>query len=77
MAGNRRDVEAVAALWDDPEGVWYPALEEITEGRTYRGHAGVRQYFEDSGGVLRKRATSSTPRFTTSATKCSASGTFG
>ena len=46
-AWNRRDVEAVAALWDDPEGVWYPALEEITEGRTYRGHAGVRQYFED------------------------------
>jgi len=31
----------------DPEGVWCPALEEITEGRTYRGHAGLRQYFED------------------------------
>ena len=28
--------------------MWYPALERDTEGRrTYRGHAGVRQYFED------------------------------
>jgi ketosteroid isomerase-like protein len=43
---NRRDMDAVVALWD-PEGVWYPALDEVTEGRTYRGHAGVRQYFED------------------------------
>jgi ketosteroid isomerase-like protein len=45
-AWNRRDVEAVAELWD-PDGVWHPALEEITEGRTYRGHAGVRQYYRD------------------------------
>jgi ketosteroid isomerase-like protein len=45
-AWNRRDVDAVLALWD-PEGVWYPALEGVTEGRTYRGHAGIRQYFED------------------------------
>src|SRR5881394_2614027 len=45
-AWNRRDVEAVVALWD-PEGVWYPPLEGVTEGRTYRGHAGVRQYYED------------------------------
>jgi ketosteroid isomerase-like protein len=45
-AWNRRDVDAVVALWD-PEGVWYPALEGVTEGRTYRGHAGIRQYFED------------------------------
>jgi ketosteroid isomerase-like protein len=48
-AWSRRDVEAVVALWD-PEGVWCPALEEITEGRTYRGHAGLRQYFEDLAG---------------------------
>jgi ketosteroid isomerase-like protein len=45
-ATNRRDVEAVVAL-GDPEGVWYPALAGTTEGRTYRGHAGGRQYFED------------------------------
>jgi ketosteroid isomerase-like protein len=50
-AWNRRDVEAVLALWD-PEGGWYPALEGITEGRTYRGHAGVRQYYEDLAEVL-------------------------
>jgi ketosteroid isomerase-like protein len=45
-AWNRRDVEATVALWD-PEGVWYPSLEGIMEGSTYRGHAGVGQYFED------------------------------
>ena len=46
-AWNRRDVDAVVALWD-PNGVWNPALERDMEGRrTYRGHAGVRQYFED------------------------------
>ena|SRR5215218_2862885 len=45
-AWARRDVEAVVALWD-PEGVWYPPLEGIMEGRTYRGHAGMRQYYED------------------------------
>jgi ketosteroid isomerase-like protein len=45
-AWARRDVEAVVAVWD-PAGVWYPPFEGITEGTTYRGHAGVRQYFED------------------------------
>ena len=45
-AWSRRGVEAVIALWD-PEGVWYPPFEGITEGRTYRGHAEMRQYFED------------------------------
>jgi ketosteroid isomerase-like protein len=46
-AWNRRDVEATVALWD-PHGVWYPAIEGIAEGRSsYRGHAGVRQYFKD------------------------------
>ena len=37
---------ALLALWD-PVGVWYPPLEGITEGRTYRGHPEMRQYFED------------------------------
>jgi ketosteroid isomerase-like protein len=45
-AWNRRDAEAVIALLD-PQIVWLPPLEAITEGRTYRGHAGVRQYFND------------------------------
>jgi ketosteroid isomerase-like protein len=46
-AFNRRDVEAAVALWDD-EGVWYPAIEALTEGRrTYRGHAEMRQYYRD------------------------------
>jgi ketosteroid isomerase-like protein len=46
-ASNRRDVEAVLALWDD-EGVMYPAIEGSTEGsKTYRGHAGAHQYYED------------------------------
>ena len=43
---NRRDVEALIALWDSV-GVWYPPLEGITEGRSYRGHAEMRQYFDD------------------------------
>jgi ketosteroid isomerase-like protein len=46
-AFNRRDVDAGVALWDE-EGVWYPAIEALTEGRrTYRGHAGIRQYYRD------------------------------
>jgi ketosteroid isomerase-like protein len=45
-AWNRRDVESLIAL-ADPEVVWHPALEEILEGKTYRGHAGMRQYFKD------------------------------
>jgi ketosteroid isomerase-like protein len=46
-AFNRRDVDAVIALWDD-EGVWYPAIEALTEGRrAYRGPAGFRQYYRD------------------------------
>jgi ketosteroid isomerase-like protein len=44
-AFNRRDVEAVIAL-SDPECVWYPAFVGIMEG-PYRGHDGIRQYFED------------------------------
>ena len=46
-AFNRRDVDAAVALWDQ-EGVWYPAMEALTEGRrTYRGHAEIRQYYRD------------------------------
>ncbi|MGH2963816.1 MAG: nuclear transport factor 2 family protein [Solirubrobacterales bacterium] len=45
-AWDRRDVEAMIGFLD-PEFVWHPALG-ITEGpSTYRGHAGVRRYFED------------------------------
>jgi ketosteroid isomerase-like protein len=46
-ASNPRDVETVIAL-SDPECVLYPAIESETEGRrTYRGHAGLRQYYRD------------------------------
>jgi ketosteroid isomerase-like protein len=46
-AYNRRDAEAAIAL-SDPEIVWSPVFARMTEGRgTYRGHAGMRQYFED------------------------------
>lgn len=46
-AFNQRDVEAAIALWDE-EGVWYPAIETLTEGRrAYRGHAEMRQYYRD------------------------------
>jgi ketosteroid isomerase-like protein len=45
-AWNRRDVDAWIGLWD-PEGVYEPAFEWIADGRTYRGHAEIRQEFED------------------------------
>src|SRR5262245_19009042 len=43
-AWNRRDAEGLDALWDS-EGELLPAFENL-ERRIYRGHAGVRQYFE-------------------------------
>jgi ketosteroid isomerase-like protein len=47
-------VDAVLALWDD-DGVWDPAIEALTEGRrSYRGHAGMRQYFRDVGEFARE-----------------------
>jgi ketosteroid isomerase-like protein len=45
-AWNQRDAEAVIPLMD-PEGVFYPTFEGLTEGRTWRGHAEIRRYFED------------------------------
>jgi ketosteroid isomerase-like protein len=45
-AWNRRDAEAGVALWD-PESVRYPVFERVTEGRIYRGHAGIRQSVDD------------------------------
>jgi len=45
-AWNRRDVEATIAL-ASPEVVWHPVLEETIDGQTYRGHAGLRQYYKD------------------------------
>jgi ketosteroid isomerase-like protein len=45
-AWNRRDAEAWIELWD-PEGVWSPAFERMTEGRTFRGHAEIRQAIEN------------------------------
>jgi ketosteroid isomerase-like protein len=70
-AFNRRDVEAAVALWDE-EGVWYPALEALTEGRReYRGPAEMRQYYRDLAEFADK-ASSNGPRCVTSVTGCSA-----
>jgi ketosteroid isomerase-like protein len=44
-AWNRRDAEAWVALFD-PDGVSALAFERLTEGRTFRGHAEIRQAFE-------------------------------
>jgi ketosteroid isomerase-like protein len=43
---NRRDAEAGIALMD-ADCVWYPEFEGITKGRTWRGHAEMRRYFEE------------------------------
>jgi hypothetical protein len=67
-AWNRRDVEALIAL-ADPDVEWHPALEEIVERKTYRGHAGMRQYFTDLAEEgAESRADS--PRFATWAIRC-------
>jgi hypothetical protein len=74
-ARTRRDADAAIALWD-PKGVRYPAIEGIMEGGiAYRGHAGVRQYFQDLAEYS-EVAISKTPRFTTSATSCSVCVSF-
>ena len=53
-AWTRRDVETVIALMD-PDAEWHPAFEGITEDeRTYRGYAGMRQYFEDLADVSKE-----------------------
>jgi len=46
-AFNGRDVERAVQLWS-PEGEWRPAFTGggLVEGTVYRGHAGVRDYFE-------------------------------
>jgi ketosteroid isomerase-like protein len=49
-AWNRRDMEAAVAFWD-PEGTYSGAFERLTEGRTYRGHAEIRQALEERAGL--------------------------
>jgi ketosteroid isomerase-like protein len=49
-AFNRRDAEAAVALWD-AEAVWCPPIEGLVDGRSYRGHAGVRQFYRDLAEV--------------------------
>jgi ketosteroid isomerase-like protein len=47
-AGNRRDLEGLlAVVHADVE--WHPAIAALLEGetRTYRGHDGVREWFQD------------------------------
>jgi ketosteroid isomerase-like protein len=45
-AMGRGDFDLAAGVWD-PDGEWVPAMAGITEGRLYRGPAGVRRYFDE------------------------------
>lgn len=42
----RRDPTGLFALFD-PDIEWHPLTGALVEGVPYRGHEGVRQYFED------------------------------
>src|SRR4029453_17838135 len=74
-AWNRRDVEAAVAL-SDPKGEWSGAFE----GSRGQAHIAATQECVSTSKIWRsspKRATSSTPRSTTLATKCSPWVAFG
>src|SRR2546421_1623966 len=45
-AFQRRQVDWCIELWD-LEGEWIPAMAGAVEGKVYRGHAGLRRYFDD------------------------------
>jgi hypothetical protein len=45
-AFNRRDMKALLAFFD-PDATWIPSSSAWGAGRTYRGHEGVAQLFED------------------------------
>ena len=44
-AFNRRDLDALLAL-ADPDIEWFPRIAELEGGRPYRGHDGVRHWWE-------------------------------
>jgi ketosteroid isomerase-like protein len=45
-AFQRRQFDWVSELWDS-EGEWRPAMAGVVEDRVYRGHAGLRRYFDE------------------------------
>jgi ketosteroid isomerase-like protein len=45
-AFTARQLDAALEGWD-PEGEWVPAMAGAVEGKSYRGHAEIRRYFED------------------------------
>jgi ketosteroid isomerase-like protein len=47
---NRHDIDAVLAL-TDPDGEFIPRLTEVDGGGSYRGHDGVRSWWENLFGV--------------------------
>ena len=50
-AFNRRDLDALLAL-ADPDIEWFPRIAELEGGGPYRGHDGVRRWWEDLFGVF-------------------------
>jgi ketosteroid isomerase-like protein len=50
-AFSRRDVEAVVALCDAGIELQLPTAQRANRGEPYRGHEGIRRYFEDVGRV--------------------------
>ena len=45
-AFNRRDLDALLAL-ADPDIEWFPRIAELEGGGPYRGHDGVRRWWEE------------------------------
>jgi ketosteroid isomerase-like protein len=41
-----QEFDAVVECWH-ADGEWAAAITGAVEGRTYRGHAGIREYFDD------------------------------
>ncbi len=45
-AFTARQLDAALEGWG-PEGEWVPAMAGAVEGKSYRGHAEIRRYFDD------------------------------
>ena len=45
-AFQRGQFDSVTELWDS-DGEWMPAMAGMVENKIYRGHAGLRRYFDE------------------------------
>jgi ketosteroid isomerase-like protein len=45
-AFQRGQFDSVTELWDS-DGEWMPAMAGVVENKVYRGHAGLRRYFDE------------------------------